>query len=278
MSSEADEKAAAADTERYVVPGLERGLRLLECFSRDRREMTLADLGRELALPRSTVFRLAVTLERMGYLQRVVGGKSYALGSRILTLGFEYLASMDLVEVARPHLTALRDATGAAAHMAIREGREIVYIARVASQAQLASNVHVGTRFQAHATSMGRVLLGALNDSDIVNLYAGVALERFTEFTPGTVPELLDIVEQDRNRGYVVSRFAFERGVASVAAPVRDASGRIVAAINISSPGSYIPLDELDGVIKDRVLESAREISAWLGFRPAALEQRAAGS
>jgi DNA-binding IclR family transcriptional regulator len=263
----------ARDDDRYNVPGLERGLRVLECFSRERSNITLADLARLLKLPRSTVFRLTTTLERLGYLQRDGGGRAYSLGSHVLTLGFQYLASMDLVEVARPHLTALRDATGASAHMAIRDGREIVYVARVPSRAQLTSNVHVGTRFQAHATSMGRMLLADLDDREISELYAGIELETFTDQTAGTLEALLKTIGEDRDRGYVVSRSAFERGVASVAAAVRDASGRTVAAINISSPDSSIDMAELEGSIKDYVLDCAGAISTWLGHRPAEIER-----
>lgn len=282
MSDVIDQQAEAADEDRYMVPGLERGLRLLECFARDNGELTLAELTRRLDLPRSTVFRLVFTLERLGYLQRSASGKTYTLGSRILTLGFEYLGSMDLVEVARPYLVALRDDTGASAHMTIREGREIVYVARVASQAQVTSNVHVGTRFKAHATAMGRLLLGDLNDHALINLYSGVTMERFTDKTPGTIEELLKTVEQDRNRGYVISRSGYERGVASVAAPVRDAAGHIAAAVSISSPEGYIDMKELDGAIKDRVLACAEAISVWLGYRPAIekhnADQRASAS
>ncbi len=269
--------ASSPDDDRYMVPGLERGMRLLECFARDNTELTLAELTRRLALPRSTVFRLVFTLERLGYLKRSQNGKTYCLGSRILTLGFEYLGSMDLVEVARPYLTALRDDTGASAHLTIREGREIVYVARVASQAQVTSNVSVGTRFQAHATAMGRLLLGDLSDTAIINLYSGITMERFTEKTPGTIEELLRTVEADRNRGYVVSRSAFEHGVASIAAPVRDAAGRIAAAVSISSPEGYIDMSELDGALKDRVLAAADAIAVWLGYRPA-IERHNAGT
>lgn len=276
MSDVIEPQAETADEDRYMVPGLERGLRLLECFARDNDELTLAELTRRLDLPRSTVFRLVYTLERLGYLQRSANGKTYTLGSRILTLGFEYLASMDLVEVARPYLVALRDKTGAAAHMTIREGREIVYVARVPSQAQVASNVSVGTRFKAHATAMGRLLLGDLSDTAIINLYSGVEMERFTDKTPGTVEELLKTIEEDRNRGYVISRSGFEHGVASVAAPVRDAAGHIAAAVSVSSPEGYIDMNDLDGPIREHVLECAEAISVWLGYRPAIERHNAA--
>ena len=250
----------------YMVPGLERGLSILFMLAKERGELTLAQLADRLELPRSSVFRLCYTLDQLGLVQRT--GAGYGLGSRVLTLGFDYLSSLDIVEIARPDLIALRDDTGASAHLGILSGTDVVYIAQVPSLRQLASRVAVGSRFPAHAMSMGRLLLSSLSAADFEALYDGVVLEKFTDDTPATIEELRQRIAADGGRGYVISRGRFERGIVAVAAPVLDAHNKVVAAINISGPAASLDTGALEGVYKDRVCEAARRISMLLGHRP----------
>ncbi len=258
----------AINHESYMVPSLERGLRLLSVLASARTELSLSELAERLGLSRSTVFRLCYTLDHLGYVRRSRLG--YEMGPRVLTLGFDYLSSLDLVDTARPELIALRDDTGASAHLGVLHGRDVIYIAQVASQRQLASRVAVGSHFPAHAMSMGRLLLSALSDEEFDALYKGVLLEKFTDDTPATVQELRQRIAADRKRGYVISRGSFEHGIAAVAAPVFGADGKVVAAVNISGPAATLDTGAIDGVFKDRVCQCAARISAHLGYRPAA--------
>jgi DNA-binding IclR family transcriptional regulator len=161
----ADANAAGAD-ERYMVPGLARGLAMLSAFTAETPQLSLADLARAVGLTRSSAFRIAYTLAELGYLVRDEATKSYRLGPRVLGLGFAFLSSIEIVEVAQPHLMALRDRTQCSAHLAILDGTEIVYVARHAVQKALTSHVQVGSRLPAHATSMGRALLSQLSADD----------------------------------------------------------------------------------------------------------------
>jgi DNA-binding IclR family transcriptional regulator len=256
-----------SDGARYMVPALERGLRVLRAFSRERPAIGLADLARELKLPKTTVFRIVHTLEAMGFVQRLDDGRNFRLGPAVLTLGFEYLAALELPEIARPALEALRDATGASSHLAIRDGTEIVYVSRYASRSALASNIHVGSRLAAHASSMGRVMLADLDPPALEALYAGAALARYTDQTPTSLAALKELLAGDRHRGYVISRAFYEKGVVSIAAPVRDATGRAVAAINVTAAAHTVEPGALETTMKDAVLGAARKISSWLGYR-----------
>jgi DNA-binding IclR family transcriptional regulator len=258
----------ASNHESYMVPSLERGLRLLSVLASARTELSLSQLAERLELSRSSVFRLCYTLDQLGFVRRTRLG--YEMGPRVLTLGFDYLSSLDLVDTARPELVALRDDTGASAHLGVLHGRDVIYIAQVAAQRQLASRVAVGSHFPAHAMSMGRLLLSALSDEEFDALYRGVSLERFTDDTPATVEELRARIAADRKRGYVISRGSFERGIAAVAAPVLGADGNVVAAVNISGPAATLDTGAIDGVFKDRVCQTAERISLALGYRPAA--------
>lgn len=253
------------DRDRYIVPALERGLRLLRGLTRGTPAMSLGEIAEANGLPRATAFRLIRTLEALGYLRRIEGTKTYRLGPAVLSLGFEYLASVELPEIAGPALEGLRDRTGASAHLAIRDRDEIVYLCRVASRSALTSSIRVGTRLAAHGSSMGRVLLADLPMDELSSLYLGHGFRRYTDQTPANLDELREMLDDDAKRGYVLSRSYHERGVVSVAAAIRDTTGDAVAAINITAAENSIAAVALEGAIKDDVVETALTVSSWLG-------------
>ena len=248
---------------KYIVPALAQGLAVLALFSRERPMLTAPEIAQTLGLSRTTVFRLLHTLQSMGYVVRADEERRFKLGPALLGRGFNYLASLDIVEVSQPVLEQLRDATGMSAHMAVRDGRDVVYVARYAARTTVASSVHIGTRFPVHATVMGRMTICDFSDAELANLYPEEILPRFSEQTPPTRSALRAVLDQDRARGYAVSQSFFERGVSSVAAPVRDGSGRIVAAINVTSVDSANEPAVLNGRIRDLVLAASAEITQW---------------
>ena len=166
--------------DKYLVPALQRGMQLLGQFSRDKRALTGADLSRRLDLPRASVFRLLRTLEQMGFVERVGDSANYKLGIAVLRLGFEYLASMELTEHGRPIIDDLCGATGLSSRLVVRDGREVVFVAKSAGRSFMFNSIQVGARLSAHATVLGRILLADLSLDDLSHLYAGVALEAFT--------------------------------------------------------------------------------------------------
>ena len=255
--------------ERYRAPALERGLGVLEAFGADRQSLSLAELARAIGLSRSSAFRLVMTLVDLGYLERESETKKYRLGSRVLRLGYAYLASIELVELARPELEQLRDLTGCSAHLALLEGTEIIYVLRIPDRKALTSRIQVGSRLPAHATSIGRAILSQFPEYEVRHRFAGASLERFSDITPTNLDGLVTLLTRDRERGFIVSRSAFEPGIASVAAPLFDESGPIPAAINITTPEATLDGDVLETSIKDAVLHSSNAISAWLGGRNA---------
>jgi len=246
------------------VPALTRGLDILRLFKRTRPVITAPEMARELGIPRSTVHRLAQVLETMGFLQRTNGGRDYTLGPAVLTIGFEYLGSLDVVGLAEPVLMRLRDDTGYSAHLVTRNGTEIVYLSRYPGRTTISSSISVGATLPAHATVIGRVLLTDLRPEDLRALYPGPALERYTDQTPVTPAKLEAMLAEDRRRGYVAGTSFFEPGLTTVAAPVRDRSGRIIAAISVTALGLTLPPEVIHGALKDRVCAAAAAISAML--------------
>ncbi len=257
-----------APAPRYNVPGLERGLRMLQLFDRTRKLLTAAEMGRLLAIPRSTAFRLAQTLEFLGFLERE--GERYRVGPAVLRLGFEYIAALEVAELARPVIERLRDEAGLSAQLVIRDGREAVIILKASPPSSFVSNVSVGTRLPAHATILGRVLLADADERTLRALYPEATLPPVSPRSPRTLAELKQLLLEDRARGYAVSESFFEQGISAVAAPVRDERGRTVAAISVTAQRPTLEPTELRERLVAQVLSSAAELSHSLNYRPAA--------
>jgi DNA-binding IclR family transcriptional regulator len=223
---------------------------------------------------------LTQVLEAMGFLQRTNGDRDYTLGPAVLTMGFEYIGSLDIVELARPVLIRLRDETGYSAHLVSRHGRDIIYLCRYAGLTSISSSINVGATLPAHATVIGRALIADLPVDELRALYDGQPMERYSEHTPTTLAELQAMLVEDRRRGYVASASFFESGVATVAAPIHDRSGRTVAAISITTNGVQVSRETLHGDLKAKVCAAADAISAMLdgparGERAAAADRPA---
>lgn len=251
--------------ERYLVPALIRGLTILQRLSGESRGLTLSEVAAALGVTRSSAYRLLFTLGHLGFVIFDADTKTYALGPEVLRLGYGYLASRDLVEVATPQLVRLRDRTGWSAHLGELQGRDVVYLARVATRRSIASTVHVGTRLPARATTMGRILLSGLSSDEVRDLYRDQPYS--SEAGQGSLADLEAQLASDRANGVVVQNSGYEPGVASVAAPVRDTSGKIIAAINISAVALLTTETDLQGPLMAEVVATAQAISRDLGFK-----------
>ena len=261
-------KEAAQPADRYMVPALQRGLQILEMFATGEQVISVPDITRALSISRATAFRLAHTLEATSYIERLPNSNAFRLGRQSLALSFEYLYSMDVVDVARPMLEALRDRVDGTTNLGIRHGTVMLYVVRAPSDHRRISSlvVPVGTRFPAHAVSCGRALLFDLSHSELDTVFHGFDFAAFPPPAPQSLKELKGMLAKERLQGYVSCRSAFVQDKQSVAAPVRDASGSAIAAVNVSDAASIVR--DPDGAIKDEVIATAAAISARLGYRP----------
>jgi DNA-binding IclR family transcriptional regulator len=250
---------------KYTVPALERGLRLLGEFSRHDPVLSAPELARRLDLPRSTVFRMLATLEDLGFVERAEGGRDFRLGIAVLRLGFEYLSSLELTELGMPILGRLRDEIGYASNLVVRDGRSIVYVAKVTPASWIASSVTVGTRLPAHATVFGRILLAELSLEQLRELYPEDRLARHSEQTPATVIELFNLLQHDKGQDCVVGEGFFEPSISTVAAPVRDREGQVIAAL-----GATVPFGQIEQGLRENLVTHIRaaaiELSSALGY------------
>jgi IclR family pca regulon transcriptional regulator len=269
------ERPATDPAERYFVPALIRGLAVLQELSGEHRRRSLSEIAAALKVTRSSAYRLLVTLGHLGFVDFDSETKSYALGVEVLRLGYGYLASRDLVEVAMPHLVRLRDRTSWSAHLGELNEREVVYLARVPTRRSIASTVHVGTRLPARSTTMGRVLLSSLSVDEVRALYEGAPADDHPQKGSAKLDRLLEQLSADAAAGVVVQVSGYEPGVASIAVPLRDMAGRVVAAINISAVAILTSEAELNGPLKLEVLAAGEAISRDLGHRSAGENARA---
>lgn len=250
----------------YFVPGLQRGLKVLETLGASEGALSLSEIGRVLGISRSSAFRLVYTLRQMGFIKEAEQKNTYTLGARVLNLGFAYLNQQPIATIARPHLATLRDKVNISAHLSVLESQDVLYLGSHQARAGYVSNMVTGTRQKAYASAIGWCLLSDLTDDEIRQFCMGQDMVPFTEHTP-TNPEMLiarikDIVAT----GYVYSRGFREPGGSSIATPVRDARGRIVACVNISGPDGAFDTSKIKGFYWPAVAETALQISRELGY------------
>ena len=241
-----------SDKDPYLVPGLVRGLAALKSFTPQNPERGLADIARALGVTRSAAFRTVHTLLSHGYLLEVPGKARYRLGPQVLNLSYGFLARRELLEVAQKPLERLRDDLDWSTHLGVLDGRHVLYLMRYPATDGLSSLVHVGSRLPASQTAMGRLLLSNKSDRDIRRLMA--------DRPPTELANVLANAERDRQAQTVLHEGQFESGLCSAAAPIRDMSGAVVAAISATKTGH-----DLNDLIESQTLLTAHAISKGLG-------------
>jgi len=257
----------------YFVPGLYRGLLVLETLAASQRPLAVSEIARALSITRSSAFRLIYTLRHMGFIENEPNSKNVKLGGRVLSLGFSYLAGMSIIETAQPDLSLLRDATGVTAHLGIRDGRDLLYLACAHSRSGFVSTINVGARFPVHMTPMGWLLLSDLSPRRIGELFPDEPYKVLTEHSPTTLEALLQRIASASAQGFVVSRGMMEAGGSSIVAPVFDSQNRIVACVDISGPDTAFDDRKIE-TYRNEVLAAAQRISARLGHNPRLAEGR----
>lgn len=245
------------------VQSLERGLAVIRAFDGEHPTLTLSDVSRRTGLTRAAARRFLLTLVELGYVHH--DGREFSLRPRVLDLGFAYLSAMALPEVAMPHMEALVATVEESSSMSVLDGDNVVYVARVPTRRRIMTvAIAVGTRFPAHATSMGRVLLAGLSPSDLDATLANLEFESFTTATITDETDLRRALAITRDSGYAIVDQELEHGLRSVAAPVRSHTGDVIAAVNVSVHASRATLDEIEVRFVPPLLDATRHIGADL--------------
>lgn len=218
------------------VQSLERGLAVIRAFDADHPELTLSEVAAATGVTRATARRFLLTLAELGYVRSE--GRYFSLTARVLELGYAYLSSRSLPQVAEPHLEALVAEVHESSSLSVLDGTDIIYVARVPVSRIMTVAISVGTRFPAYATSMGRVLLAGLPEEQLDRLLADTPLTPLTNRTVSTPEALRAELARIRSQGWALVNQELEEGLRAVAAPVRDPDGRVVAAVNVSAHAS----------------------------------------
>lgn len=250
---------------RDYVQSIERGLAVILAFSHHRPQLTLGQIATLTGLSRPTVRRIVLTLQQLGYIR--CEGRAYALTPHVLALGYAYLSSLNLTEVAQPYLEEVTSRTGHTSSLAALDGEDAVYISRVPSRRVMSITLTTGTRLPAYATSIGRVLLAGLTPPDVEHF---LVTGDFRALTPHTITDpdrLRAELARVREQGWAMVDQEFEEGVRSFAAPVRDSTGRVVAALGMSCAAATVSVDHIHREYLPVIVGAAREISERLGAR-----------
>lgn len=244
------------------VQSFARGLEVIRSFSASAPQQTLSEVAARSGLTRAGARRILLTLQTLGYVES--DGKYFSLTPRILDLGFAYLSSMPIWNLAEPVMERLSQTVGESCSAAVLEGSDIVYVLRVSTHKIMSIALGVGSRLPAYCTSMGRVLLAALPEEEVLaHLQAGQP-RALTRYTVTDLDALRQKVAQTRKQGWCLVNQELEEGLVSMAAPIRDRQGRTVAALNISGQANRTSAKLMQDSMLPALLAAAQDISQLL--------------
>jgi IclR family transcriptional regulator, pca regulon regulatory protein len=247
-----------APPRREAMGGLAKGLNVIRAFTRDSPSLTLSEIASHARLPPATARRCLLTLAELGYVMQ--SGRNFLLRPKVLELGAAYLDSMNIETLTRTYLEDLARQTGDSAALTVLDGVEIVYVARTSVRTLMRLEAHVGSRFPAYPTSMGRVLLAGLSPERLQKYFNEAQFEALTSHTVTDKAKLMKLIEECRRVGYSAVEDELAYGVVAVAVPVYDQSQRVVAALNTSSHSKKISKTRL---VRER-LPKLQELSAQI--------------
>ena len=254
MTSPMDAEGSPEPSDQYVQ-SLVRGLNVIRAFDQDHPEMTLSEIAVATSLTRATARRFLSTLVKVGYMKS--NGRWYSLTPRVLELGYSYLSSLSLPEVAQPHLEQLSREIGESSSVSVLDGSDIVYVARVTIRRIMSVTINIGTRLPAHTTAMGRVLLATATEEELADYFAELTIEAVTARSISDHASLRKELDRVRQQGFALVDQEVQEGLRSIAVPVlghtphpmRRTSGTspesVIAAVNVSTSASSLSKADL---------------------------------
>jgi IclR family pca regulon transcriptional regulator len=244
--------------ETDFIGGFAKGLRVIEAFGEARPRLTITDVSHDTGLDRATARRCLLTLAELGY--AAYDGKFFELTPKILRLGHAYLSATPLPRIVQPYLDQLSETVGQSASVSVLDGAEIVYVARAAQKRVMSINLMPGSRLPAYCASMGRVLLAALPEAEARAIVEASDRQASTPFTKTDPETLMEELSHVRRQGYALIDRELDVGLRSIAVPLENARGRVVAALNIGAPAAHAATEAMVA----RYLPEMRAVQAAL--------------
>jgi IclR family pca regulon transcriptional regulator len=258
-------KASSADSQKNTVQSLAKGFRVLEAFTAQEPELTMAEVARRAEMDNATAFRLLNTLVETGYVHRVPDTRKFRLGLKVLDLGFNAIARSDLRTHARPVLRSLVGEINEAASIGVLDGADVIYVERIqAGLARLGVDIRIGNRVPAYSTAIGHAILAWLSQPAQISILQSQPRKQLTATTPTELNELLARLEQVKQRGYAVSDQETVSGLYVLAAPIFDTDGVPLAGLSIAAPAFQTNLRDFEAAGARAVVQAAQALSRAL--------------
>jgi DNA-binding IclR family transcriptional regulator len=260
------QKANQSSQRDYSIQALQRGMKVLDALLESRTPLSLEQICAYTELPKSTAFRVTVNLLQGQYLTETEEG--YWLGLKMLRFGALVEESLDLTQQARPFLLQLRDQADETIHLAVLDDDlRVVYLDKLPTQQAVGLMMsRIGSTAPMHGTALGKAMAAFQPEDEISQWVRTVGLQALTEATITDEDTLLQELGEIRSRGYAVDNGEFETSVRCVAAPIRDRTGSVIAAVSVSGPGSRMPRPLIGSPMAMQVVETAERISHALGY------------
>jgi IclR family pca regulon transcriptional regulator len=247
------------------VQSFARGLAVIRAFDATRPEQTLTDVAAATGLTRAGARRILLTLQTLGYVE--AEGRLFRLTPKILDLGFAYLTSMPFWNLAEPVMEQLSAQVHESVSAAVLDRTEIVYVLRVPTHKIMTINLSIGSRLPAYCTSMGRVLLAALDDDTLETTLCSAPLYAHTPRTVTDKEELKKLIAQVRRQGWAIVDQELEGGLISLSAPIRNRQGRVIAAMNISGNAQRNSAKQMVKAFLEPLQHAAQSVSEMVARR-----------
>jgi IclR family pca regulon transcriptional regulator len=262
LAREIMRQIADAQGDPDFMTSLGRGLAVLSVFAQHSREVTMSQISLETGIPRAAVRRVLYTLGKLGYVGE--HGRGYMLLPRVLGLGGAYVASASMAVAAQPVLDALRDAVHESCSLGVLDGDELLYVARAETVRIMSIGLRSGSRLPAYCTSMGRVLLASLPEDTLEGYLERNPLRPRTERTVTQLDDLVELLAKVRRDGYSLTDQELEIGLRSIAVPVRNRAGEVVASVNIGTQAGRISLQTMQTQLLPALRDAALRLGAVL--------------
>jgi IclR family transcriptional regulator, pca regulon regulatory protein len=260
-----DAHAPALEPSDSYVQSLARGLSVITSFSAQAPRQTLTDVAHATGLTRAGARRALLTLQTLGYVTS--DGKFFSLTPKILDLGYAYLSSMPVWNLAEGVMERLSYEVDESCSVGVLDGADVVYVLRLPTRKVMSISLGVGSRLPAYATSMGRMLLAELGDQEVLQHLSQTVLRAYTAKTLTDAQELLKKIQLARKTGWTIVDQELEEGLISMAAPIRDRTGRAIGALNISGQANRTSAKVMQERMLPKLIEAAAEVSRMLGAR-----------
>ena len=252
--------------DRYLINSILRASNILRCFLGEKTHFKLSEMARQLELDRSTTYRILLSLEKCGLVEKDQKTGEYSLGLSTFEIGNTYLRQMDFIKISRPIMTELALKAQETVHLAVLSDREIVYVDKVDSPRTLGVMSKIGQRAPVYCTALGKLLLAFQPESEQSRIIRKLRLTPLTPRTITSKQKLVEVLKAIRKQGYSLDHREIEQEVECIGAPIRDHLGNVIAALSISGPGRKINTP-MERQYVSQVMEAAALISSKMGYR-----------